>query len=132
MTPGRSSRSVTPQSVPSTSAARELSSSMSASVACISCRRDKGIVITTTRSWSNSVMSATIRASMARRVRLFVRNSALFTGPTSMPQPNSSDAMRWVWAVVLLYTKQPVSVAMATYSSMAISGVTAVSSRMMP
>lgn len=42
-----------------------------------------------------------------------------------MPQPNSSDAMRWVWAVVLLYTKQPVSVAMATYSSMAISGVTA-------
>ena len=32
--------------------ARELSSSMSASVACISCRRDRGICMMTTRSWS--------------------------------------------------------------------------------
>ena len=42
---GRNSRSVMPQSVPSTNAAREESSSISASVACISSRKDRGIDI---------------------------------------------------------------------------------------
>ena len=75
---------------------------MSASVACISCRSASGMVMITTRSSSNSVMSATIRASMARRVLLLVRNRVLFTGPTSMPVSSSAAAMRWVRAVVLL------------------------------
>ena len=99
--PGFSSRSVMPQSAPSTRAARLLSSSMSASVACSSCRRDRGMDMTTTRSPSYSSMSATMRASMASRTGDFVRNSALFTGPTSMPRSISAAAMRCVRAVVL-------------------------------
>ena len=58
--------------------------------------------MTTTRSLSYSSMSATIRASMASRVLLLVRNSTLFTGPTSMPVSSSAAAMRWVSAVVLV------------------------------
>ena len=100
--PGFSSRRVMPQSVPCTSAARLLSSSMSASVACSSRHRDRGMDMTTTRPLSYSSMSATIRASIARRTALLVRNSALFTAPTSMPQSISSAAMRWVRAVVLV------------------------------
>ena len=60
---------------------------------------------------------------MARRVRLLVRNSALFTPATAMPVSIRAAATRWVWAVVLAYTKQPVSVETATYSGKAISAV---------
>ena len=42
-----------------------------------------------------------IQASIARRVRLLVRNRALFTGAASMPQSIRAAAMRWVRAVVL-------------------------------
>ena len=66
---------------------------------------------------------------MASRVRLLVRNSALFTPATAMPVSSSAAATRWVWAEVLEYTKQPVSVETATYSGRAISCVTGVISR---
>ena len=98
--PGFSSRSVMPQSVPSTNAARELSSSISASVACISSRRDSGMDMTTTRSLSYSSISDAMRLSMARRTFDLVRNSALFTADTSTCSINAA-AMRWVRAVVL-------------------------------
>ena len=99
--PGFSSRSVIPQSVPCTSAARLLSSSTSDSAAPSSRHSARGMDITTTRPLSYSSMSATIRASMASRTGDFVRNSALFTGPTSMPRSISAAAMRCVRAVVL-------------------------------
>ena len=98
---GFSSRSVMPQSVPCTSAARLLSSSTSDSAAPSSRHSARGMDITTTRPLSYSSMSATIRASMASRTGDFVRNSALFTGPTSMPRSISAAAMRCVRAVVL-------------------------------
>ena len=40
-----------------------------------------------------------------------------------MPVSIRAAATRWVWAVVLAYTKQPVSVETATYSGKAISAV---------
>ena len=60
--PGFSSRSVMPQSVPCTSAARLLSSSTSDSAAPSSRHSARGMDITTTRPLSYSSMSATIRA----------------------------------------------------------------------
>ena len=46
-----------------------------------------------------------------------------------MPVSSSAAATRWVLAVVLAYTKQPVSVDTAAYSGSAASGVISPSSR---
>ena len=58
-------------------------------------------------------MECVSSASSLSLAKLFVSKNALLMGYVSAPAWMSFAAASWVWAVVLEYLKQPVSVEMA-------------------
>ena len=88
------------------SASRSVASSRAISA------REMAAITVAPPSWTS--MPSTSRLSSRRRLRLLVRKWRLLTPWKSMPTAMRSAHTRWVGGVVLLYMKQPVSVATAT------------------